>query len=100
MIAWIMMRQWNIECALCILVPANKSVSDAILSATGGVKSIDGNPNDLWSFWAQAPKQLKRLCNWKNYLEPSRSKVSIENQSQVVKQFEDDVLPIAGIMSF
>lgn len=60
MIAWIMMRQWNIECALCILVPANKSVSDAILSATGGrVKSIDGNPNDLWSFWAQAPRQLK-----------------------------------------
>lgn len=29
----------------------------------------------------------------------SRSEVSIENQSQVVKQFEDDVLPIAGIMS-
>lgn len=28
-----------------------------------------------------------------------RSKVTIENQSQVVEQFEDDVLPIAGIMS-
>lgn len=54
-------RQWNIECALCILVPANKSVSDAILSATGKVKSIDGNPNDLWSFWAQALRQLKTL---------------------------------------
>lgn len=41
----------------------------------------------------------QRLCNWKNYLKPSRSKVTIENQSQVVEQFEDDVLPIAGIMS-
>lgn len=76
-------RQWNIECALCILVPANKSVSDAILSATGRVKSIDGNSHDLWSFWAQALRQLK----------------TCENQSQVVEQFEDDVLPIAGIMS-
>lgn len=54
-------RQWNIECALCILVPANKSVSDAILSATGRVKSIDGNPNNLWSFLAQALRQLKTL---------------------------------------
>lgn len=44
-----------------------------------------------WDSW--------RLRNWKNYLKPSQSKVTIENQSQVVEQFEDDVLPIAGIMS-
>lgn len=91
-------RQWNIECALCILVPANKSVSDAILSATGRVKSIDGNPNDLWSFWAQALRQLKTL-QLEKLSQTMRSKVTIENQSQVVEQFEDDVLPIAGIMS-
>lgn len=91
-------RQWNIECALCILVPANKSVSDAILSATGRVKSIDGNPNDLWSFWAQALRQLKTLQLEK--LSQTIAKQSYYWESIAGgRQFEDDVLPIAGIMS-
>lgn len=47
---------------------------------------------------SRALRQLKTL-QLEKLSQTMRSKVTIENQSQVVEQFEDDVLPIAGIMS-